>query len=104
MQASAQGHALSGPVLREEAEPAVLPAPVRRGMGMCWAVFQRWGRSRQGAGEGSHSGWCWVLGMKWDTSNPDVIQAVGIPWGVSSQRAGTLLRAGCLRPAPAALQ
>lgn len=39
MQASAQGNALSGPVLREEeAEPAVRPARVRCGMGMCWDV------------------------------------------------------------------
>lgn len=91
MQASAQGNALPGPVLREEAEPAVLPALVRRGMGMCWAVSQRRGQSRQGAGEGSHSGRCWVLGVKRGGSNPNVIQVMGAPRGVRSQWARTLL-------------
>lgn len=85
MQASAQGNALSRPVLREEAEPAVLPAQARLGRGCAGLCL------RQGVGEGSHSRQCWVLGVRRSGSNPDMTQAMGSPWGGSSQRAGTPL-------------
>lgn len=50
-----------------------------------------------GAGEGRHGSWGWVLGVKWGSSNPNVLSGDGAPWGASSQRClpakGSTLRA-----------
>ena len=97
---SSEGKALSGPVLRREAELMVLPAWARGGMGRCWAVAQRRGRSRRGESQRPVLG----PGAEAGRQQPHVIQAVGGPWAVSGQWAGTLLQAGCPRLAPTTLQ